>query len=45
MKFHQLPCRASIPNPLPNGRDLYKEIQILGKDRIYQFHCTDEDGV
>jgi sugar phosphate isomerase/epimerase len=35
----------NFANPLQNGRDLYKEIQILGKDRICQIHCTDEDGV
>ncbi len=32
-------------NPLENGRNLYKELRILGKDRICQIHCTDTDGV
>lgn len=32
-------------NPLEAGRDLYKELKILGKDRICQIHCTDTDGV
>ena len=32
-------------NPLEAGRDLYKELKILGKDRICQIHCSDTDGV
>ena len=32
-------------NALENGRDLCKEIKILGKNRICQIHCTDTDGV
>lgn len=32
-------------NALENGRDLCKEIKILGKKRICQIHCTDTDGV
>ena len=32
-------------NALENGRDLYKELKILGKKRICQIHCTDTDGV
>ncbi|PRD54165.1 sugar phosphate isomerase/epimerase family protein [Sphingobacterium gobiense] len=35
----------NFSNPLKEGRDLIKEIQILGKKRIAQIHCTDEDGV
>lgn len=35
----------NFANALQNGRDLCKELQILGKDRICQIHCTDEDGV
>ena len=35
----------NFANALQNGRDLYNEIKILGKDRICQIHCTDEDGV
>ena len=31
-------------NALENGRDLYKELRTLGKDRICQIHCTDTDG-
>lgn len=34
----------NFSNALQNGRDLYKEIEILGKDRICQIHCTDQDG-
>lgn len=32
-------------NALENGRDLCKELTILGKERICQIHCTDTDGV
>ena len=32
-------------NALENGRDLCKELKILGKKRICQVHCTDTDGV
>jgi sugar phosphate isomerase/epimerase len=32
-------------NALQNGRDIYKELKILGRDYICQIHCTDEDGV
>ncbi len=35
----------NFANALQNGRDLNKELQILGRDRICQIHCTDEDGV
>ncbi len=35
----------NFSNALQNGRDLHKELQILGKDRICQIHCTDQDGV
>lgn len=35
----------NFSNSLQNGRDLYKELQILGKDCICQIHCTDQDGV
>ena len=35
----------NFANALQNKRDLYKELRILGKDRICQLHCTDEDGV
>ena len=32
-------------NVLENGRDLCRELKILGKKRICQIHCTDTDGV
>lgn len=32
-------------NALEDGRDLCKELKILGKKRICQIHCTDTDGV
>jgi L-ribulose-5-phosphate 3-epimerase len=35
----------NFSNALQNGRDLYKELRTLGKDRICQIHCTDQDGV
>lgn len=35
----------NFANALQHGRDLHKELRILGKDRICQIHCTDEDGV
>jgi len=35
----------NFSNVLQNGRDLHKELRILGKDRICQIHCTDQDGV
>ena len=35
----------NFSNPLQNGRDLDKELRILGRDYICQIHCTDEDGV
>ncbi len=35
----------NFSNALQNGRDLHHELQILGKDRICQIHCTDTDGV
>jgi sugar phosphate isomerase/epimerase len=35
----------NFSNPLKEGRDLYQELRILGKKRICQIHCTDEDGV
>ena len=35
----------NFANALQNGRDLIKEIRILGKEYICQIHCTDEDGV
>ncbi|WP_242696424.1 sugar phosphate isomerase/epimerase family protein [Longitalea luteola] len=35
----------NFSNPLKAGRDLYKELEILGKDRICQIHCTNKDSV
>jgi sugar phosphate isomerase/epimerase len=35
----------NFSNALKNNRDLCEELQILGKDRICQIHCTDTDGV
>ncbi|WP_332367686.1 sugar phosphate isomerase/epimerase family protein [Spirosoma telluris] len=35
----------NFSNPLKAGRDLHDELRLLGKKRICQIHCTDEDGV
>lgn len=35
----------NFQNPLVSGRDLYKELRMLGKDNICQIHCTDTDDV
>lgn len=35
----------NFSNPLKQGRDLIKELKILGAQHICQIHCTDEDGV
>ena len=35
----------NFANALQNGRDLIAELRTLGKERICQIHCTDEDGV
>jgi sugar phosphate isomerase/epimerase len=35
----------NFANALQNGRDLHAELRTLGKNRICQIHCTDEDGV
>lgn len=35
----------NFANALQNGRNLIEELETLGKDRIVQIHCTDEDGV
>ncbi|HYH56687.1 MAG TPA: TIM barrel protein, partial [Anseongella sp.] len=35
----------NFANALQKGRDLHRELLTLGKDRICQIHCTDEDGV
>lgn len=35
----------NFSNPLKEGRDLTKELQILGKDRICAIHATNKDSV
>jgi L-ribulose-5-phosphate 3-epimerase len=35
----------NFANALQSGRDLVSELKVLGKERICQIHCTDEDGV
>src|SRR3954471_17876197 len=35
----------NFANAIQNNRDLIKELTLLGKDRICQIHCTDQDGV
>ena len=35
----------NFENPLQGERDLHAELRTLGKDRICQIHCTDQDGV
>lgn len=35
----------NFQNPLVAGRDLCKELKILGKKNICQIHCTDTDDV
>ena len=35
----------NFSNALKNGRDLNKELEILGKKFIVQIRCTDDDGV
>jgi len=35
----------NFSNPLKAGRDLHDELRTLGRKRICQIHCTDEDGV
>lgn len=35
----------NFSNPLKNGRNLCKELKILGRKNIIQIHCTDDDGV
>jgi L-ribulose-5-phosphate 3-epimerase len=35
----------NFSNALQNSRDLNKELRTLGKERICQIHCTDQDGV
>lgn len=35
----------NFENPIRGNRDLCQELKILGKSRICQIHCTNEDGV
>jgi L-ribulose-5-phosphate 3-epimerase len=35
----------NFENAIQGKRDLHAELRTLGKDRICQIHCTDEDGV
>lgn len=35
----------NFSNPLKEGRDLYKELKILGRNRICMIHCTNKDSV
>jgi sugar phosphate isomerase/epimerase len=35
----------NFANALQAKRDLFSELRTLGKERICQIHCTDEDGV
>ncbi len=35
----------NFANAIQNGRDLIGEIRTLGKKRICQIHCTNQDGV
>ena len=38
-------CYFNFANALQAKRDLLAELRTLGKERICQIHCTDEDGV
>ncbi len=35
----------NFSNPLKEGRDLYKELKILGRKNIAMIHCTNKDSV
>lgn len=35
----------NFANALQNGRDLHHELRTLGRDRICQIHCTNQDRV
>ena len=35
----------NFANAIQNGRDLISEIRTLGRNRICQIHCTNQDGV
>jgi sugar phosphate isomerase/epimerase len=38
-------CYFNFANSIQNNRDLIAELRTLGRDRICQIHCTDQDGV
>ncbi|MFO0943892.1 MAG: sugar phosphate isomerase/epimerase family protein [Pirellulales bacterium] len=38
-------CYFNFANALQQNRNLFEQLKVLGKDRICQIHCTDEDGV
>lgn len=35
----------NFSNPLAAGRDLYKELKTLGRERIAEIHCTNKDSL
>ncbi len=35
----------NFANAVQTGRDLIEELRVLGRDRICQIHCTNQDGV
>ena len=35
----------NFSSPLKEGRDLYQELKVLGKNRIAMIHCTNKDSV
>lgn len=35
----------NFSNAIKNGRDVNKELQLLGTNNIIQIHCTNDDGV
>ena len=36
---------GGVANAVKNGRDILTDLRTLGKERICQIHCTNEDGV
>jgi sugar phosphate isomerase/epimerase len=42
---HAIKIYYNFANALQNNRDLIQELRTLGKDRICQIHCTNQDGV
>ncbi|MFT3780598.1 MAG: sugar phosphate isomerase/epimerase family protein [Nibricoccus sp.] len=35
----------NFANAIKNGRDIREELRVLGRERVCQIHCTNEDGV